>query len=172
MTSMNGRQLLDAVVDAWNRNNLALLNLLRALPSDGLNARAMTGSPSVAEMFTHMHHERMVSVQENVPESSVVVPAQEWVHEQDAERIAAMLLDSAVRVREAVVARVLADRPLDEEFAHPIQLLQFLIFHEGYHHGQIKLALKAAGCPLDDREIGRGTWGVWMRKSERPHGAA
>ena len=164
MTEINGRQLLDAVVDAWNRNNLALLNLLRALPPDGLNARAAAGSPSVAEMFTHMHHERMVSVQENVPESAVVVPAQEWVHEQDVERIAAMLLDSAVRVREAVVARVIADRPLDEDFAHPIQLIPFLIFHEGYHHGQIKLALKAAGSPIPDSVAGPLTWKVWRAR--------
>ena len=164
MTSVNGQQLLDAVVDAWNRNNLALLNLLRALPADGLNARAMAGSPSVAEMFTHMHHERMVSVLENAPESAVVVPAQEWVNEQDVERIAAMLLDSAVRVRETVVARVLACRPLDKDFAHPIQLIQFLIFHEGYHHGQIKLALKAAGCPISDAAAGPLTWQVWRAR--------
>jgi hypothetical protein len=44
-------------------------------------------------------------------------------------------------------------------------MLQHLIWHEGYHHGQIKLALKLAGQPLGDREIGPGTWGVWMRKS-------
>ena len=164
MTSMNGQQVLDAVVDGWNRNNLALVNLLRAIPAGGLDARAMAGSPTVAEMFTHMHHERMVSVQENVPESAVVVPAQEWVHEQDVERIAAMLLDSAVAVRESVVARVRAGRPLDKDFAHPIQLIQFLIFHEGYHHGQIKLALKAAGCAISDAAAGPLTWQVWRAR--------
>ena len=46
----------------------------------------MAGSPTVAEMFTHMHHERMVSVLENVPESAVVVPDKEWNHEPDVER--------------------------------------------------------------------------------------
>jgi hypothetical protein len=40
-----------------------------------------------------------------------------------------------------------------------------MIWHEGYHHGQMKLALKAAGMPLDDEEIGAVTWGVWMRKT-------
>ena len=34
-----------------------------------------------------------------------------------------------------------------------------------YHHGQIKLALKASGRPLTDEEAGGLTWGVWMRKT-------
>jgi hypothetical protein len=40
-----------------------------------------------------------------------------------------------------------------------------MIWHEGYHHGQIKLVLKLAGMPLSNKEAGPGTWGVWMRKS-------
>jgi hypothetical protein len=39
-----------------------------------------------------------------------------------------------------------------------------LIFHEGYHHGQIKLALKAAGRPLSDQDAGPLTWDVWRRR--------
>ena len=74
MTPGNQPTLLDAVLDSWDRSNVALINLLRAIPPGGLDARAMAGSPTVAEMFTHMHHERMVSVLENVPESAVVVP--------------------------------------------------------------------------------------------------
>lgn len=54
--------MLDALLDSWERSNTILVNLLRAIPEGGLEARAMDGSPSVSEMFTHMHHERMVSV--------------------------------------------------------------------------------------------------------------
>lgn len=164
MTTEQGQRLRDAVLDAWDRSNTALVNLLRAIPPGGLDARAMAGSPTVAEMFTHMHHERMVSVLENVPESAVVVPEHEWSHEPDAERIAAMLMESGRHVRDAVIARVDADRPMDKDFAHPIQLLQFLIFHEGYHHGQIKLALKVAQCPIADAVAGPLTWRVWRAR--------
>jgi len=52
-----------------------------------------------------------------------------------------------------------------ELYDHPILMLQHLIWHEGYHHGQIKLSLKAAGRPVADRDVGRVTWGVWMRKT-------
>ena len=97
------------MLDSWDRDNVALINLARAIPAGGLDARAIAGSPTVAEMFTHMHHERMVLVLENVPDSAVVVPGKEWNHEPDGERIAAMLSESARKVRDAVVARIEAD---------------------------------------------------------------
>jgi methionine salvage enolase-phosphatase E1 len=39
-------------------------------------------------------------------------------------------------------------------FDHPILFLQQMIWHEGYHHGQIKLALKAAGLAIPDKKLG------------------
>jgi uncharacterized damage-inducible protein DinB len=158
------QSLLAALLDSWDRNNTILVNLLRALPEGGLEVRAMEGSPCVSEMFTHMHHERMISVVEEAPEFAGNVPQQEWVLERDPERIAQMLNDSAQRVRDAVKSRVEAGRNMDLHFDHPILLLQLLIFHEGYHHGQIKLALKAAGRPVTDDEAGPVTWDVWRRK--------
>jgi hypothetical protein len=77
-----------------------------------------------------------------------------------------MLNDSARVVRAAVAGRLAAGRGMDVHYDHPILMLQHLIWHEGYHHGQIKLALKAAGRPFDDQVIGRVTWGVWMTKRD------
>ena len=45
--------------------------------------------------------------------------------------------------------RVLARRNMDMHYDHPILMLQLLPWHEGYHHGQIKLALKLAGRPFE-----------------------
>jgi uncharacterized damage-inducible protein DinB len=167
VNSPDDRPLLDALLDSWDRGNAVLLNLLRAIPPGMLEARAMEGSPTIAEMFTHMHHERMVSVFENAPEHAGPMPAREWDPEQDPQRIANMLIESSRCVRNAVEGRVAAGRGLDREFAHPAQLLQFLIFHEGYHHGQIKLALKAAGSPIPDADAAPLTWHVW-RKRQQP----
>jgi uncharacterized damage-inducible protein DinB len=172
-TSREATEFLDAVLEAWDRNNAVLINLVRALPAGGLQARAGAGSPTVAEMVTHLHHERMVSVQENCPEIQVDLPAREWDPEPDPERIEAMLQASGRLVRRAVQERSLAGRALDRDFAHPLHLIHFLTFHDGYHHGQIKLALKAAGIPLSDEEVGPLTWAVWRRRArntETPSG--
>src|SRR5262245_20081785 len=124
----------------------------------------MEGSPSIAQLFTHIHYVRLAFVLEDAPESAKDLPEEEWVVERDAGRIARMLDDSAKAVRDAVESRVEADRDMNLHYDHPILLLQHMIWHEGYHHGQMKLALKVAGRPMTDEEAGPGTWDVWMRK--------
>jgi uncharacterized damage-inducible protein DinB len=74
MSDALDQRLLEALLDSWDRNNTILLNLLRAMPDDRLNARAMEGSPSIAEMFTHMHFVRLVFVSEDAPEFARDLP--------------------------------------------------------------------------------------------------
>jgi uncharacterized damage-inducible protein DinB len=156
--------LLGAVLDSWDRNNRITVNLLRALPPESLGLRAVDGSPTVAEMFTHMHYCRVVSVFENAPEIEGGKPHNEWADERDPDRIAALLDESAGMMRKAVESRLASGRPMERQYDHPILMLQHFIWHEGYHQGQIKLALKRAGRPFDDEEIGPLTWDVWMDK--------
>jgi uncharacterized damage-inducible protein DinB len=156
--------LLEVVLDSWERNNRILVNLLRAIPEGGMEARAMPGSPTVAEMFSHINHVRLAFVAENVPEMGIVVP-DEWTTEADRARLANHLNESAKVVREAVKSRVETGRQMEIHFDHPILFLQHMNWHEGYHHGQIKLALKAIGKPLSNQEIGPLTWRVWMNKT-------
>ena len=156
--------LLDALLDSWDRNNTILINLLRALPDGGMDARAVDGSPTVAQLFMHIHFVRLVFVVEDAPEFGKPLPEGEWRTEPDRDRIAEMLNDSARVVRDAVKGRLQAGRGMDLHYDHPVLMLQHMIWHEGYHHGQIKLALKTAGRPFDDEEIGQVTWDVWLDK--------
>jgi uncharacterized damage-inducible protein DinB len=157
--------LLEALLDSWDRNNTILLNLLGAIPEGGLEARAMEGSPSVAELFAHIHYVRLVFVFEDAPEFARKVPAEEWAPERDRGRMAEMLNDSARAVRDAIKSRVETGRAMDVHYDHPILMLQHMLWHEGYHHGQAKLALKLAGRPMTNKEAGPLTWSVWMRKT-------
>ena len=165
MSKTPDQSLLEALLDSWDRNNTILLNLLHALPVGGLEARVMVNSPSVAELFTHIHYVRMVFLSEDAPEFAKELPENEWVDERDPGRIAEMLNESANAVREAVKSRVETGQEMNLHYDHPILLLQHMIWHEGYHHGQIKLALKATGLPMVDQEVGPLTWDVWMRKN-------
>jgi uncharacterized damage-inducible protein DinB len=165
-----------------------LINLLRALPKDSLEIRAMEGSPSIGELFGHMHYVRLVFVSEDAPEAAAGLPENdlskndlskndlskndlpknEWAAEPDSDRMAKMLNDSATAVRNAVKGRLEAGRAMDLHYDHPILLLQHMLWHEGYHHGQIKLALKLAGRAIPNEVAGPVTWGVWMRKNKPP----
>jgi len=165
MPDASDHRLLEALLDSWDRNNTILVNLLRALPEGGLDVRPMKGSPSIAELFTHIHYVRLVFVFEDAPEFARPVPESEWVVERDPGRIAQLLNDSAQVVRDAVKGTLEAGRDMDLHYDHPILMLQHMVWHEGYHHGQIKLALKLAGRPLSDDEAGPVTWDVWMQKT-------
>jgi uncharacterized damage-inducible protein DinB len=165
MPNVPDQRLLDNLLDSWDRNNSILVNLLRALPEGGLKVRAVEGGPSIAELFTHIHYVRLVFISEDAPEFAKALPEKEWASESDANRIAQMLNDSARVVQDAVKSRLESGREMDLHYDHPILFLQHMIWHEGYHHGQIKLALKLAGRPITDEKAGPVTWDVWMRKT-------
>jgi len=166
--------ILDAVFDSWDRNNRILVNLLRAIPEGGFEATAVPGSKSVAEMFLHMNYVRLIFLVEDAPEFALTPPPREWLRNSrqqigtgpvDTARLAADFNLSAIAVRDAVKGRIDTGRPMDLHYDHPLLFLEHMIWHEGYHHGQIKLALKAAGQPFDDEQIGAITWDVWMDKA-------
>jgi len=167
---MSNAQLLELFLDSWDRNNTILVNLLHLLPEGGLELKAMEGSPSIAQLFTHIHVVRLVFVSEDAPEFARELPeklsAQEWVVELDRDRIGQMLKESARAVRDAVKGRIEAGRQMDTHYDHPLLMLQHMIWHEGYHHGQIKLVLKQAGQPIKNQQAGPLTWRVWMNKAE------
>ena len=156
--------LLEALLDSWDRNNRILVGLLRLVPSDALDIRPVGDSPSIGELFAHVHFVRLVFVLEDAPEFARPLPDGEWTVERDVDRLVEMLHDSAQAVGEAVRGRLASGRPMNQHYDHPLLMLQHLIWHEGYHHGQIKLALKLAGRPLPDAAAGPVTWSVWMLK--------
>lgn len=158
--------LLEAVLDSWDRNNTILVNLLRVVPDGGLEARAMADSPTVAEMFSHIHYVRLVFISEDAPEFARELPEEEWVAERDRDRLAQLLNESAAAVRDVVKDRVETGKEMELHYDHPILFLQHMLWHEGYHHGQIKLALKVTGRPISDEVAGPVTWGMWMDKKQ------
>ncbi len=157
--------LLRVILDSWDRNNRIMVNLLRALPPDGHEARAMPTSPSVAVMFAHIVYVRLIFVCECAPEWGPTDAPEGWLSETDPQRLAAGLDSSARAVRDAVENRLQHGKPLEQHYDHPLLFLQHMIWHEGYHHGQIKLALKLNGHPLQDDEIGPLTWDLWIEKT-------
>lgn len=155
--------LLDDLIDSWDRNNTILINLLHMVADDAMDLRPVEGSPTIAQLFTHMHYCRLVFVEEDAPEFARPVPVGEWQSVQDKRTLEIMLRDSAAAVGEAVRGRLESGKPMDRHYDHPILMFQHMIWHEGYHHGQIKLTLKMHGRPISDDH--RTTWDVWMDKS-------
>ncbi len=158
--------VLEPLLDSWDRNNIITVNLLRSIPQDAMDFKPADGSPSIAQLFMHMHYVRLIFVEEDAPEFARATPSGEWSVERDRDRLVQMLNESAKAVRDAVRDRIESGREMLRHYDHPLLMLQHLIWHEGYHHGQIKLTLKMAGQPFDDKAIGPLTWAVWMKKTQ------
>jgi uncharacterized damage-inducible protein DinB len=157
--------LLGALLDSYQRNNTILLNLLNALPEGGLESKAMEGSPSVAKLFTHIHDVRYFFVSQSAPEFASTIPE---LFQDRAEynpiHITQMLNDSAKAVHDVVKRCIETGQELKGKhviYDHPVLLLQHMLWHEGYHVGQIKLALKAAGHVLSDEQEEKAIWSLW-----------
>jgi uncharacterized damage-inducible protein DinB len=156
--------MLDALLDSWDRNNTITTNLLRLVPDDAMDLTPADGSQTIRELFIHLHYVRLIFIAEDAPEFARPMPKAEWKVERNRDRLVQMLNESAQAVREAVAGRLKAGQQMDRHYDHPILMLQHLIWHDGYHHGQIKLTLKQAGQPISDEAAGPGTWSVWMKK--------
>ncbi len=105
--------------------------------------------------FARSMHGRLIFVHEDAPEVATPLPDSEWRMVRDRVQIERCLRESARTVRAAVVSQLASGRPMETRYDHPILLLQHMIWHEGYHHGQIKLTLKQAGLALDDEAMAR-----------------
>jgi hypothetical protein len=68
MSDAPDQHLLEALLDSWDRNNTILLNLLRALPEGGLEARAMEGS---CDLSRRCAHRRGAADGRSVPETTM-----------------------------------------------------------------------------------------------------
>jgi uncharacterized damage-inducible protein DinB len=112
---------------------------LRALPSGALGHRALPDSPTLSELFTHMHFVRLIFLSEDAPDLAMEAPQREWVKELEVDRLAEELGRSAAAVRNAVRTLIASGRQTNVHYDHPLLFLQHMIWHEGYHHGQIKL---------------------------------
>jgi uncharacterized damage-inducible protein DinB len=166
--------VLEALLDSYGRNNTILLNLLGALPEGGMDAKAMEGSPSVSVQFSHLHQTRLFWLSQTAPEFAEGLSplfgkdGQDGRAEPDPERIEQALNQSASAVCEAVKARLHTGRAMkgkNAAYDHPILLLQHLLWHEGYHVGQIKLALKAVGHTMSEETEEKAIWGLWRTET-------
>jgi uncharacterized damage-inducible protein DinB len=173
MSKVADASVLEALLDSWKRSNTILLNLLQALPEGGLEAKAMEGSPSVAGMFSHMHQTRLFWLSKTAPEfAQDLTPlfrkdGDDRLAERDPGRIAQALEDSAKAIGQAVRNRLETGQPMKGQnvsYDHPVLLLQHMLWHEGYHFGQIKLALKAMGYVMSEEEEEQAIWGLWRHE--------
>lgn len=146
----------EQVIETWQINNRINLYLLDAIPAEHLADVSASQGRNVGEAFAHMHGARLMWLQSAAPD--LLTGLEKIAKEQtgDKELLKSSLQASSTMV-EMMIKQGLEAGQLKGFKPHPVAFLGYLISHESHHRGQIALALKQSGHPLD-KKIAYGIW--------------
>lgn len=150
----------DQILDTWDLHNRINLYLLNAIGQDELTSQLSSKGRNVAEQFAHVHNVRLMWLQQAGPELLEGLAKIEKEQAADKKLLAKSLESSARAIRQ-LLAKAIASGKIKGFKGHATAFLGYLISHESHHRGQIVLALKQSGNPLDKKvAFGIWEWGV------------
>lgn len=160
--------LADQLLDSWDRQCRILDSVASLVNEDNKHFKPSPDGWSLDRQLAHCHNVRSFFLSEVAPELT-----QDLVRfgvDDDGEvtaslaEIALALKASAVAIRAAVSQGLADGKPLQGEhvtYDNAVLLLQHMVWHEGWHTGQIFLALRLNGQEPPEEWEEPNVWGVW-----------
>ena len=143
------------LTETWHINNRINLFLLEAIAESSLGDTASSKGRNVGEQFAHLHNVRLMWLKAAHP--ALLAELEKIEKDQITKAVLeAQLLKSGEAIAQLFEIGVTEGR-IKGFKPHPTAFLGYLIAHEAHHRGQIALALKQSGHPLD-KKISFGLW--------------
>ncbi len=147
----------DPLLDTWLINARIDSYLLASLLPPALAATAPSGGRSVGEMLAHVHNVRLMWLKSSAPD---LLEGLTKIEKEQAASLGVLgnALDASASAIAALITRSLDAGGKVRGFKpHVHAFVGYLISHESHHRGQILLALKLAGSPVD-KKVAYGLW--------------
>jgi uncharacterized damage-inducible protein DinB len=149
----------DPLVETWQINARIDLYLLQAVPGPGLLGVASSGGRTVGEAFAHIHNVRLMWLKASAPE---LLAGLEKIEkgEVTGAGLAKSLEASAAAITTLLTQSLAGGGKVKGFKPHVHAFVGYLVSHESHHRGQIALALKQSGHPVDKKVLfGMWEWG-------------
>ncbi len=142
--------------DALATSNRVTTYLLEAISADALGGVSASKGRSVGAMFAHLHNTRLMWLEAAAKDlrAGLVKIEKERTGEPELLR---ECLDASARAVDELVRRAIEGGRIVGFRGPPAVFVGYLIAHDGYHWGEIGIALTQSGYPLD-RKVGYGMW--------------
>ncbi len=149
---------MSALTETWQIHNRINIYLLDAIDEGHLKDISASKGRNVGEQFAHINNVRLMWLK-------VVNPALlDGLPKVEKENITKEALTNALTLSAAAIVQVLeqsVDGKIKGFKPHATAFLGYFISHESHHRGQIMLALKQSGHPVNQKvQYGIWEWGV------------
>jgi uncharacterized damage-inducible protein DinB len=151
--------MIEQVISTWQIHNRINLYLLDAIAEEHLADTASSKGRTVGEQLAHMHNVRLMWLKASAP------ALLDGLDKLEKDNLTKAHLTAAFNASSAAIEQLLIQGfeagKIKGMKPYPMTFLGYMISHESHHRGQIMLALKQSGHPVDKKvQFGLWEWGT------------
>ena len=161
-------ELQDALLDSWDRQCRIVNAVASLVTEENRHFAPEDGGWDMSQQLAHMHSVRRYFLSEVAPEQGGFLPEVHAKTNSSVEEIRAALVGSGGAVRAAFEAAMQTGQPMKSDtvtYEHPVLFLQHMVWHDGWHVGQIFLALRRNGQEPSEEWDEPNVWGQWRTET-------